>query len=342
MENEIKNRITFLSFLRIFGVLFVVFWHTFCSYGPWQIINIKGFSFPNLMIDIMNPFVAMMPFLTFLSGYLFSKLSLQGKYGNFLILVKNKFARLITPMLIFSFMPSFLIFIDKKDIVFFIDNLLNGQNHLWYMSMLFWCFIVQYYLVKILNNYLSLIILLITFSFIYIEVPNHLGLHYFFKLFFYFHLGHIYNLFFLRIIIFFSKKRIFFISILFFASLFIVVYNSRHLIIGNDILGKLLLAVMSNYIRLSFILISFLVIYKLDVSGRLNYSNQLKDIDNSSFGIYIFHGFLIPIFFSEPFINIAFKHQIIYPFFVFITVSFCSYFLTYLVRITKFGRLILG
>lgn len=342
MGIEETNRIAYLSFLRIFGVFFVVFWHSFCSYGPWNIIIIKGFSLPNLLLDIMTPFVAMMPFMTFLSGYLFSWLSLKGKYDGFLKLIKNKFSRLIIPMLVFGFLPSFIIYMDTNDKLAFFDNWLNGIDHLWYLSMLFWCFLALYFLIKIKSKYVQLFILIVSFCFMYVDFPNHLGFKYFGKLFFYFYAGYIINLYWKSIVLEFNRKRIIVLAIFLISSLFVIVINSYLSLIGSGIIGKLVLAILNNYIRFSFLLLSVIIFYKLDGAGFLKYNKIIEDLDSCSFGIYIFHAFLIPVFFTPLFLNIAIKHYIVYPFFVFVIVLSCSYYITKIIKKTKIGRSLVG
>lgn len=78
-----------------------------------------------------------MPLFIFISGYLFSHLENdRGKYATFKELIKNKFKRLIIPFFVFAtvFMLSIHDFSLRPYYAW-------GYQHLWFISMLFWCFI---------------------------------------------------------------------------------------------------------------------------------------------------------------------------------------------------------
>lgn len=78
-----------------------------------------------------------MPLFIFISGYLFSHLENdRGKYATFKELFTNKFRRLIIPFFVFAtvFMLSINNFSWRPYYAW-------GYEHLWFIPMLFWCFI---------------------------------------------------------------------------------------------------------------------------------------------------------------------------------------------------------
>lgn len=79
-----------------------------------------------------------MPLFIMISGYLFSHLENdRGKYATFKDLFKNKFKRLIIPFYVFAtvFMLTVNDFSWKPYYSW-------GYQHLWFITMLFWCFIL--------------------------------------------------------------------------------------------------------------------------------------------------------------------------------------------------------
>lgn len=63
-------------------------------------------------------------------------------------LILNKLKRLILPSIIFSAL-YFPLFYDYKGILDLLYNLINGCGHMWFLPMLFWCFIGAWLLEQI-------------------------------------------------------------------------------------------------------------------------------------------------------------------------------------------------
>lgn len=82
--------------------------------------------------------------IALVAGYVFAyqSLDLNRKIPFCQFLIK-KFKRLIIPMLVFGFVYYFLFLFDRNSftIVKFLVKLLSGCGHLWFLPMLFWCFI---------------------------------------------------------------------------------------------------------------------------------------------------------------------------------------------------------
>lgn len=104
----------------------------------------------------------MLEMFVFLSGYLFAyqifhlhkKFTLKG-------LLKSKFKRLIIPSIVFSLFYSILFYSKPFNVWNFIYDILNGMGHMWFLPMLFWCFVFSYFIIKIkLNEKVKLILIL--------------------------------------------------------------------------------------------------------------------------------------------------------------------------------------
>ena len=98
--------------------------------------------------------------IALVAGYVFSyqsnDLKRSYRFGSF---VWKKFKRLIIPMLFFGCIYYFCFFFDKDSfsVLSFVKTLLSGCGHLWFLPMLFWCFIA----IWVIDHYkLSSVVLL--------------------------------------------------------------------------------------------------------------------------------------------------------------------------------------
>lgn len=122
-----------------------------------------------------------MPLFIFVSGYLFIYLFQKQKYPTIGFLIKNKIKRLIIPYLFFGIIM--MIYPNTLDIA----CLLSGTYaHLWFLPMLFWCFVLFYLLIIFFRNiclsHWCIIVLVVSFicsfyPYHYLPFPC-MGLHY--------------------------------------------------------------------------------------------------------------------------------------------------------------------
>lgn len=95
----------------------------------WLVRFIKGFRIETIAL---------------VAGYVFAYQSLVlGRKYSFFPFVKKKFFRLIVPMLVFGSLYYFCFLYDPSNFSMagFTVKLLSGCGHLWFLPMLFWCFI---------------------------------------------------------------------------------------------------------------------------------------------------------------------------------------------------------
>ena len=180
-----------VSIIRTFAVILVAFiQHSYAPYAiSWNFIP----GIPNnlliyygIMATIFNNIS--MPLLIFISGYLYTKLYIEnGKYHSYSKLINNKIHRLLIPAYIFgaffslTLNPDFFTLSNLSDII-------NGYAHLWYLPSLFWCFVFAPLFIKRKRKIIEVILLFMTFCFIYVPLPRVLGLNFHIYLF-YFVLG---------------------------------------------------------------------------------------------------------------------------------------------------------
>lgn len=179
-----------ITIIRTIAVILVVFiQHSLGPYGnSWNYVD----NIPNhckiiygIISTIFNNIS--MPLLIFISGYLYQSLYKEkNKYKNYSKLIFTKIKRLIIPAYLFGMIFLFTLSPYSENIL---QDITNGYAHLWYLPALFWCFVFAPLFSKIKNNKLSIILLFICFIFIYIPLPNILGINHFHIYFFYFLLG---------------------------------------------------------------------------------------------------------------------------------------------------------
>lgn len=325
---------TYLSYIRILAIIFVVFYHSYCPYGQWGWIKTARSSF-EIINHFLEPFVAMMPLLTFISGFLFY--SIRYKYTSFNYLLKKKFERLIIPMILIGTI-YYLMFESTLSIsIHTINSILSGYGVLWYCNMLFLCFVVAYPITKhIKTAYLKLLILLISFGLIYINVPAILGLNSLTHFFFYFYFGFVFSELVSKYKTLSSKKVVVIIGVLFVVNYILYEYNSIF-----EMNSKLMKILSGNILRISFILFIVLLLKKYE--PKLKYTSVVRFLDQNSFGCYVFHYPVLYFLYKTKLFEISsLNHYWYFPVCVFTISTVVAYAGTYLFRKSKVGVYLLG
>ena len=132
----------------------------------------------------------MLESFVFISGYIFSyQLCGNRKEIHLKGLVKGKLQRLIMPCILFGVL--YLLCFDRESLDHLPQTLyilLCGVAHLWFLPMLFWCFIFSYFLAKVKEPSLGILYVLLGLSiFSFLPLPFQLSNSLFFM--FYFYLG---------------------------------------------------------------------------------------------------------------------------------------------------------
>ena len=150
MKIEKKQiRLDEVTLMRTILAILIVFMHSFtCYQGGWP--QPEGYKdIPAYMWIARTSFAFTLEAFVFISGYLvaFQRFTLR-RVGGGILLIVNKLKRLILPSVIFSSL-YFVLFCSYKGIGNLIYSLLNGCGHMWFLPMLFWCFIGEWLLEKI-------------------------------------------------------------------------------------------------------------------------------------------------------------------------------------------------
>ena len=100
-----------------------------------------------------------MPMFVFLSGYLFHYQLLRGRVTSFVGMVRKKALHILVPYFIFG-----LVMMATTANFHPISLLRGGYSHLWFLPMLFWCFVISYALRRLARPIYSVAILVATFG----------------------------------------------------------------------------------------------------------------------------------------------------------------------------------
>lgn len=181
-----KQHLLNIDLLRIILIVLMVFYHSFCFYiGAWGMpLGVKPVHVYSVLSELSYSFF--LETFVFLSGLLYG-VSSANRTGNvkFSKILMKKFKRLMIPSIVFSFL-YFLCFKEYTSITTTLYTILLGCGHLWFLPMLFGCFIlivgVEKYYVKD-KTILLLYPLLIVFSIP--DIPLHVSKICYYFCFFY-------------------------------------------------------------------------------------------------------------------------------------------------------------
>ena len=315
--------------------------HSFtCYQGSW--------TKPEGYIDILTykwiaraAFAFTLEAFVFISGYLFAfqKITLN-KSGGVII---NKLKRLILPSIIFS-IPYFVIFYDYKGVGDFLYSIVNGCGHMWYLPMLFWCFVGVVILQKIkIDDSWKLLFLALINLFWPLSLPFQLGAAT--NYIFYFYLGYVVYKHFERIKESITPKNLV-ISWIIFIFVFILLRPLKETIIIGDQdlrLYRLLTASARSTCQLIYATIGTITFYITMAYYTRN--NQLSKftitLASCCFGIYLIHQFLLKaLYYNTGFASIVGPYWL--PWLGFIIVLTISYLLATLLLKTKIGKFLIG
>ena len=144
MQKKILNDVVVI---RLLLIILLVLYHAFAIYnGAWQM--------PEGIYDVESywwiasfSYSFMLEAFVFVSGYVFGfqvREKYQGKKG-FDVCVMKKAKRLLVPSVVFSIL-YYLCFNIGNDISWGgqVYNIINGEGHMWFLPMLFWCFVALF------------------------------------------------------------------------------------------------------------------------------------------------------------------------------------------------------
>ena len=160
-----QSRLSEIDLMRPIIIILLVLMHFFVIYSPtaytWPLpAGIHGVVAYHWIQELSYSFL--LEAFTFISGYVYAYAVLyRKKEYSFCELANNKFKRLIIPSIIFSLLYTTMFY--GKEVVFprYLYDLACGIGHMWYLPMLFVCFLTTWVIQRIkINEHLKLVILL--------------------------------------------------------------------------------------------------------------------------------------------------------------------------------------
>lgn len=150
-----KKHLDEIDFIRpILICLYLVGFHSFAPFGGgWEMPCFDDGSgvgvVPYYWLD-KYLYSFMLETFVFISGYVFAyQIQTLKRDYTFKTLLYNKFKRLIIPSVVFSILYSFFFYDKPFNLLAYTYDIINGLGHLWFLPMLFWCFIFTWIINKI-------------------------------------------------------------------------------------------------------------------------------------------------------------------------------------------------
>lgn len=138
-----RNLLTNVAVIRPVLIVLLVFYHAFAPYsGAWEPIEDCPAIRVYWWLDWLS-YAFMLEMFVFISGYVFGfQVRTKGKEKlNAKNLLWGKFKRLMIPCMVFSLLYILLLGDITQPITKTIYGLVNGVGHMWFLPMLFWCFV---------------------------------------------------------------------------------------------------------------------------------------------------------------------------------------------------------
>ena len=337
-----------VSIIRPLVITLLVFLHSFTKIAngggktnDYQLVNvyqwvcwlISGFRIETIAL---------------VAGYVFSYQShdLKRSY-QFVPFVWKKFKRLIIPMLFFGCIYYFCFFFDKGSfsLLSFVKTLLSGCGHLWFLPMLFWCFIA----IWIIDHYkLSSIALLVILAGVSLVPMPSLP-------FGFTRLPHFLFFVFAGYYLWTQRDRIFgkYLNTRTIVSMWVVyvlLVVIKHLFVPEmtsdmPILKKIILSGMQSTIGLvmscSGILALYMTVCKVTTKENYRPKQWIVKASDDCYGVYVFHQFiLVALYFYTPLVSKVNAYLV--PWIGFAAAFSISLLLTKLFLKTKVGRFLIG
>lgn len=343
-QEQPQKKLDDVVIIRSLCIIVVVFFHAYhMMYVPVH--------FPkslNIYHDIYYNFNSIllwfhMPIFIFMSGYLYCYLlNFKRRYDSFKKMTLIKIKRLIIPFGVFC-----LIFMITTN-SFNWNNLLVGSwQHLWFITMLFNCFIF----IRLINcikgidkPIIQTIILAISFA-VMLQgeiLPRVIGIQFLTQWFFWFYLGYVVFMHsddwkrFIR-----KAKLIYALPLIYGAGMYYII---RH--VGQ--LGEKTLISEISFLSM-VVLIWYGVNCLIDRFGnKWTKASFFVEMSACSYGIYVFHYWLQPFMISRtaknlwPLEYLAEEHVVIFPFVFALLSLVISYLITKVLLSLKVGRFLIG
>ena len=138
------ERLKEIDIIRTFVIILLVLYHALAPYcGGWDMPSYaqpnEGFYWGGKLA-----YSGMLETFVLISGYVFA-FSLQKKVISFRLLLAGKLKRLLVPCMCWGIIMTLIFFGPSKLLnLEHFWKIIGGYGHLWFLPMLFWCFLMEY------------------------------------------------------------------------------------------------------------------------------------------------------------------------------------------------------
>jgi fucose 4-O-acetylase-like acetyltransferase len=348
-----KKYLEEVSVLRVLLVFLLVLDHTLAPYsGYWNEVVPNQVSSPIYYLIGKFAFSFMLELFVFISGYIFAEQVANKGIPKIGTLIKKKARRLMLPCIVFSLLYAFCFYSGYFYRMQFegVMGILSGTAHLWFLSMLFLCFIELTILLRcqaLSRKYLTFVLLCIM-AYVYLPwwwLNFNKSLYY--LLFFY--VGFCCKYYISSLARYYTK-----------VNSLICVFIYMVCMLSYSLLGKsggvvylempsniyeMGLYVLTMTIRIGYSLFgcwaAYIIVYRMVYLRNFHLYPFGQKLASYSFGIYIFHHFIIPYIYYHSKLPYWINPYML-PIVTFIITSVASYAMTALLLKTKVGRALIG
>lgn len=340
-----RIRLDEVTLMRTILALLIVFMHSFSCYnGGWR--QPAGFvDIPVYKWLSRTSFAFTLEAFVFISGYLFAfqRITLNRTGGGGISLIINKLKRLILPSIIFSAI-YFVLFYEYKGVGNLMYAIINGCGHMWFLPMLFWCFIGGWLLeqVKIKDGWkMAFLIALNLFCFVSLPLRINNAMSYMV----YFYGGFLVYKYSDKIKAAITKKRLIW-SWVMFAVLFVLLRPMCDVLVTNDAQSKLLKLFIytgNKACRMVYASVGLMAFYITAVYYTQRHLLKPFTIKLAAccFGIYLFQQFVLQLLYYKTTFPLLVGPCWL-PWLGFIITIIVSCFLSMTLLKTKSGRFLIG
>lgn len=339
-----KSQVQEIALIRPIIIIALVLMHAFTMYaGLWPMP--EGIHTVQAYYWIQKiSFGCLLESFTLISGYLFAQ-QLASRNVSFWQLMWKKAKRLLLPCWFFGIIYALLCYKNLwEEPIVLTYRIISGLGHLWYLVMLFWCFILSFCIEKIAipKQYkIGLILLLLLLSIK--KIPMQLSATMYYVFFFY--MGMILCKYSQWIRNFATYKKILigvFIYLLLLVSGTILIEQAK---MGNLSLlnNQVAIAYFCLFIKLTYSIIGCVVLWLWATTycSRHKLHPTIIKFGGLCFGVYIFQQIALDLLYYHTSLPQVVGSYYL-PFIGFATALLVSILFTYLIRLTKFGKFLIG
>ena len=351
-KSQNKTYLMDVVFIRLVLIFLLIVYHALCIHtNSWRppfesFHRIALYDWIGMLMHC-----AQLEGMVFISGLLLGyNTTRRPESLSFHSCVIKKAKRILLPCFIFGIIYYVLFFDLTESPIIIVYKILNGCGHLWFLPMIFWCFVFTY-LLQYARNYLfnidNVLILVVSLALLVVNPFGFIpfGIGRLGNYFFYFFLGFSIKSGFISLPKD-SNRNICISLFVFFVSflLYMLMRNCKENFNYNllmNIVRYIVINVLHLLISLSAIYIMYNLSNKRILKQVLENSPKLIIMSGYCYGVYIYQQFILQILYYKTSLPLHINEWLLpwVAFFITLVLSilFCHYSLK-----TKFGRFLIG